>query len=90
MANTLELKDVSVAIEGRPIINSFSLSLQPGEIGCLLGVSGCGKTTLLRTIAGFERPDAGEVWLESRMVSSEHKLVPVNSRRCAHTFCLGG
>lgn len=86
MSNTLELKDVSVAIEGRPIINSFSLSLQQGEIGCLLGPSGCGKTTLLRTIVGFERPCAGEVWLESRMVSNEHSLVPVEDRNVGMVF----
>lgn len=86
MTNTLELKDVSVAIEERPIINSFSLSLQRGEIGCLLGPSGCGKTTLLRTIAGFERPSSGEVWLESRLVSDRHRLVPVEDRQVGMVF----
>ncbi|MFT5131751.1 MAG: iron(III) transport system ATP-binding protein [Gammaproteobacteria bacterium] len=86
MTNTLELKDVSVSIEGRPIIDSFSLSLEQGEIACLLGASGCGKTTLLRTIAGFERPSAGEVWLESRMVSNAHNLVPVEDRNVGMVF----
>lgn len=86
MTSTLELKDVSVAIEDRPIINSFSLSLHKGEIGCLLGPSGCGKTTLLRTIAGFERPSAGEVWLESKKVSDKNKMVPVEERRVGMVF----
>jgi iron(III) transport system ATP-binding protein len=86
MTNTLELKDLSVAIEERPIINSISLSLQQGEISCLLGPSGCGKTTLLRTIAGFERPSAGEVWLESRKVSDKHELIPVEDRKVGMVF----
>jgi iron(III) transport system ATP-binding protein len=86
MTNTLELRDVSVAIEERPIINSLSFSLEKGEIACLLGPSGCGKTTLLRTIAGFERPTTGEVWLESRLVSDEHIMVPVEDRNVGMVF----
>ncbi|MBT7953170.1 MAG: ABC transporter ATP-binding protein [Gammaproteobacteria bacterium] len=86
MTNTLELRDVSVAIEERPIINSLSFSLEKGEIACLLGPSGCGKTTLLRTIAGFERPTTGEVWLESRLVSDEHIMVPVEDRKVGMVF----
>ena len=38
-----------------PVLDGLSLTLAPGRIGCLLGRSGCGKTTLLRCIAGFER-----------------------------------
>ncbi len=85
-AATLELKNVSVAIEDRPIIDAFSFSLQQGEIACLLGPSGCGKTTLLRTIAGFEQPSAGEVWLESRLVSAQHRRVPVEDRKVGMVF----
>jgi iron(III) transport system ATP-binding protein len=86
MSNTLELKDVSVSIEDRPIINSLSFSLQRGEIACLLGPSGCGKTTLLRTIAGFERPSSGEVLLEQRLVSDQQNLVPVEDRKVGMVF----
>ncbi|MGH6610604.1 MAG: ATP-binding cassette domain-containing protein, partial [Burkholderiaceae bacterium] len=39
--------------QATPIIDGVSLSLQRGEIGCVVGSSGCGKTTLLRAIAGF-------------------------------------
>jgi len=86
MSNTLELKQLSVSIEDRPIINSVSFSLERGEIACLLGPSGCGKTTLLRTIAGFERPLNGEVWLDSRLVSDEQNLVPVEDRKVGMVF----
>ncbi len=86
MTNTLELKDLSVSLEDRPVINSISLALKQGEISCLLGASGCGKTTLLRTIAGFEQPKTGEVWLDSRKVSDRHKLVPVEDRGVGMVF----
>lgn len=39
-----------------PVVNDLSLVLRRGHIGCLLGASGCGKTTILRAVAGFEPP----------------------------------
>jgi ABC-type Fe3+/spermidine/putrescine transport system ATPase subunit len=44
-------------------VDGVSVDVQPGEFFSLLGASGCGKTTLLRIIAGFEAPDAGQVWI---------------------------
>ena len=86
MAKTLELKEVCVALEGRPIVKSFSFSLEKGEIGCLLGASGCGKTTLLRSIAGFEQPSEGEIRLESQLVSDRALMVPVENRQIGMVF----
>ena len=45
-------------------VDDVSLDIQRGEIFCLLGGSGCGKTTLLRMLAGFERPTAGEISID--------------------------
>ncbi len=86
MANTLELKEVCVALEGRAIVKSVSFSLQKGEIACVLGASGCGKTTLLRSIAGFEQPSSGEIWLESQLVSDRSLMVPVENRQVGMVF----
>jgi putrescine transport system ATP-binding protein len=47
-------------------VNAVSLHINRGEIFCLLGGSGCGKTTLLRMLAGFETPSAGEIWLDGQ------------------------
>ncbi len=45
-------------------VDDVSLSIYKKEIFCLLGASGCGKTTLLRMLAGFERPTAGRIFLD--------------------------
>ena len=45
-------------------VDSLSLTIGTGEIFCLLGGSGCGKTTLMRMIAGFEEPDEGRIRLD--------------------------
>ncbi|WP_256296124.1 ABC transporter ATP-binding protein [Haloarchaeobius salinus] len=57
----LSLDGVSVSYAGTVALSDVSLDVGDGEFFTLVGPSGCGKTTTLRTIAGFERPDAGEV-----------------------------
>jgi spermidine/putrescine ABC transporter ATP-binding subunit len=50
-------------------VNDVSLDIPRGSIFSLLGPSGCGKTTTLRLIAGFEQPDAGEVYIRTQRVT---------------------
>ena len=45
----------------RVVLDSFTHTFPEGRVSCVLGRSGCGKTTLLRLIAGLETPDAGQV-----------------------------
>jgi len=45
-------------------VNDVSLDIYRGELFCLLGGSGCGKTTLLRMLAGFEEPSAGKIYID--------------------------
>jgi len=59
----LELRGVSKRFAGHAAVSDLSLSVARGEFFSLLGPSGCGKTTTLRIVAGFETPDAGQVWL---------------------------
>ena len=48
----------------KPVLRGFNLNVAAGEIVCLLGSSGCGKTTLLRLLAGLEVVDGGELRLD--------------------------
>ncbi len=51
-------------------ISSVTFSVESGQFYTLLGPSGCGKSTTLRSIAGLERPDAGEIVIDGHMVDS--------------------
>ena len=63
-------------------VNDVSLEIAPGSFVTLLGPSGCGKTTTLRMIAGFESPDAGEIYLGDEPINA---LTP-NKRDTAMVF----
>ncbi|WP_022873134.1 ABC transporter ATP-binding protein [Nesterenkonia alba] len=65
----LRLDDVTKAFAGRTVLENIGLTLPAGELLTLLGPSGCGKTTALRIIAGFERPDTGQVRLHGRDIT---------------------
>lgn len=66
----VQLRDVSLALGGRPIIDRMTLDVRRGEFVCVVGPSGCGKTTLLRLIAGLLRPDKGVVTYNGAVVAA--------------------
>src|SRR5438034_5409646 len=67
-------------------VEDLSLDVKPGELVSLLGPSGCGKTTTLRLVAGFLPPEAGEIWVGERCLSSAASVVPPERRRMAMIF----
>src|SRR5690554_3890646 len=86
MNPVLELNDVTVALQGKIIVRGISLQLEEGMIGCLLGPGGCGKTTLLRPIAGFEQALEGEIRIAGRVVSNQAVCTPVEKRQVGMVF----
>ncbi|HSF06395.1 MAG TPA: ABC transporter ATP-binding protein [Methylomirabilota bacterium] len=65
----IALRDLRKRFGPAVAVDGLSLDVRPGELVSLVGGSGCGKTTTLRLIAGFERPDAGEIWFDDRLVN---------------------
>jgi spermidine/putrescine transport system ATP-binding protein len=66
---SVELRDVSKRFGTLTAVDRLSLELAGGEFFTLLGPSGCGKTTTLRMVAGFERPNEGEIRIEGSDVA---------------------
>jgi tungstate transport system ATP-binding protein len=63
---TLAAEDVSVGFGGQSVLREVSLAVHAGEVVTVVGPSGTGKTTLLRLLAAFQRPDAGTVRWDDR------------------------
>jgi iron(III) transport system ATP-binding protein len=73
----LRLENLTKRFDRTVAVDRLSLALERGEMLALLGPSGSGKTTTLRLLAGFEIPDAGQVWVEDEDVTG---LEPVARR----------
>ena len=82
----LEVDRVSHAYGKQAVVRDLSFSLEQGEIACLLGSSGCGKTTMLRLIAGFEAPSAGSIRLNGVTIAGERINMPAEARRIGMVF----
>jgi multiple sugar transport system ATP-binding protein len=79
---SLDLKGVRKSFGSTPVLDDLSLKLESREFIAFLGPSGSGKSTLLRIIAGLERADSGEVWLEGRRIDQ----LPPGDRGVAMVF----
>ena len=66
----LQIRDVVKDFGGVKAVNHVSLDIQKGEIFALLGSSGCGKTTLLRMLGGFDLPTSGSIVLDGKDLSN--------------------
>jgi putative spermidine/putrescine transport system ATP-binding protein len=73
---------VSVSYDGTRVLSDISLDVARGELVALLGSSGCGKTTLLRSIAGFVTPQSGRIRVDGRDITA----LPPEKRGTAMMF----
>ncbi|MEQ9693618.1 ABC transporter ATP-binding protein [Shimia sp. SDUM112013] len=70
----------------RDVVKGVSLSIQPGNVMCLLGPSGCGKSTTLRMIAGVEMQDAGEIYVDGKLICDTVFRIPPERRQIGMMF----
>src|ERR687897_885381 len=82
----IDVRAASKRFGALEVLRRVDLRVEPGRIVALLGSSGCGKTTLLRTIAGLERLDGGQVTVGERVLSAPGVHVPPERRRVGMVF----
>ena len=80
MTTILEVKGLAKSFHANTVLHDIDLDLQPGTTTAVVGSSGCGKTTLLRLIAGFEAPDDGTITIDGRQVASPESAVAPHRR----------
>ena len=85
--NFLEIDNVTFTASSQNKVSNVSLTIEnQGDIICLLGPSGIGKTTILRTIAGLEKINSGKIILRNKLLSSKDTLVEPEDRNISMAF----
>ena len=85
-AGFLVIENVRQSYGALDALRDVSLTVAPGEVLCLLGASGCGKTTLLRLAAGVEAPSGGRILLDGVEVAGPDQFVPPEKRGVGLVF----
>lgn len=77
MSAMLEIKDLVVSYGKITAVKGISVSVEQGQVVCLIGTNGAGKTTTLRTISGLLRPESGSILFEGERIDKApaHKIV---------------
>ena len=68
---------VTLQLGGKTIIENLSLGVQPGEFLCIVGASGCGKTTALRLAAGLYQPTSGKVNFDGQPMREPRREIAI-------------
>lgn len=86
MNSTLSISNLTCQYEQQTVLESLSLSVETGEIICLLGASGCGKTTLLKAIAGLLPISSGTIRLNDRVLDGGTNRIAPEKRNIGMIF----
>ncbi|WP_028023056.1 ABC transporter ATP-binding protein [Enterovibrio calviensis] len=86
MSEALTVSDLVCRYNGQAVLSDLSLHVEKGEIVCLLGASGCGKTTLLKAIAGLLPLDSGKMNINGRKIVDEAFNMPPEHRNVGMIF----
>ena len=77
----IEFQDLHKAFDGRPVLDGFTLRVQDGETTVIIGYSGTGKSVALKHVVGLLQPDAGDVIVDGRAVSTLDRAALTALRR---------
>jgi ABC-type Fe3+/spermidine/putrescine transport system ATPase subunit len=83
----IKLNNITHAYGANPVLQDLTLNVEANQLTCLLGGSGCGKTTILRLIAGLEIPQKGQVSIENKTVTENGQIIiPPHQRDIGFIF----
>ena len=82
----LIIKDLAYQYNGTKVLSELTLNVKQDEIVCLLGASGCGKTTTLKAIAGILQPSQGYMSIDSQVVNDNHHFIAPEKRNIGMMF----
>lgn len=86
MNSALSISNLTCRYHDQDILSQLSLDVESGEIVCLLGASGCGKTTLLKAIAGLLPLSEGEMNLNGKVITDNNTWLPPEQRNIGMIF----
>lgn len=86
MSHALSVQNLTCTYNGQAVLQNLSLPVKDNEIVCLLGASGCGKTTLLKAIAGLLPLESGDIHINGRTIADQHTWLPPEKRNIGMIF----
>ena len=82
----IRARSVTKSYGSETVLSDFNLDVWNGSIVGILGISGSGKTTALRLLAGFDKPDSGIIEMRNKVISSEETFLPPEERNVGMVF----
>ncbi len=83
----IKLSKISHSYGTKPVLQNLTLDVEENQLTCLLGSSGCGKTTILRLIAGLEIPQKGFIHIDNEIVTGNGQIIiPSHKRNTGFIF----
>ncbi|MEG3754652.1 ABC transporter ATP-binding protein [Psychromonas arctica] len=84
--SALDIKNLSCSYQKTSVLAGLNLTLENNEIVCLLGESGCGKTTLLRAVAGLQSELSGDISIQQKVLNDPQTNIPPELRKIGLIF----